>query len=119
MWDPREELSQVPMLTFNGSARSLSAIAQPMGTSGMRLILVVRLGRRKLFLAAALMAFVYMAVLTGTAGKPSLGPLSLTFMLVYAVSYAIGCLGLPFLYASETAPIHPQVPISAVSVPGQ
>jgi sugar porter (SP) family MFS transporter len=83
------------------------------------LLLVDRIGRRKLFLAAALGAFVSMAVLAGTAGKPALGPVSLTFMFVYAVSYAIGFLGLPFLYASEIAPMRLRVPISAISVTGQ
>ena len=83
------------------------------------LFLVDRVGRRKLFLVAASGMFVSMAVLAGTAGKPALGPISLTFMFLFAVSYATGYLGLPFLYASEIAPIRLRVPISAVSVTGQ
>ncbi|KPI35750.1 Sugar transporter STL1 [Cyphellophora attinorum] len=83
------------------------------------LFLVDRVGRRKLFLVAAFGVCVSMAVLAGTAGRSEYAPVALTFMFLYAVSYAIGFLGLPFLYASEIAPIRLRVPISAISVTGQ
>lgn len=83
------------------------------------LFLVDRVGRRKLFLVAAIGVFISMAVLAGTASKPELGPVALTFMFLYAVSYAIGFLGLPFLYAAEIAPIRLRVPITAIAVTGQ
>jgi MFS family permease len=83
------------------------------------LFLVDKVGRCKLFLVAAMGMFVSMAVLAGTTGKSSLDPVSLTFMFLYGVSYAIGFLGLPFLYASEIAPIRLRVPISAIPVTGQ
>jgi len=83
------------------------------------LFLVDRVGRRVLFLTSAGGMCVSMAVLAGTAGRPELASAALTFMFLFAVSYAIGFLGLPFLYGSEIAPIRLRVPISAISVTGQ
>jgi sugar porter (SP) family MFS transporter len=83
------------------------------------LFLVDRIGRRVLFMVGACGMCVSMAVLAGTGGHSSLAPVALTFMFIYACSYAIGYLGLPFLYASEIAPLRLRVPVSAISVTGQ
>jgi MFS family permease len=83
------------------------------------LFLVDRIGRRVLFMIGASGMCVSMAVLAGTGGHSNLAPVALTFMFIYACSYAIGFLGLPFLYASEIAPLRLRVPVSAISVTGQ
>lgn len=83
------------------------------------LFLVDRVGRRVLFMIGASGMCLSMAVLAGTGGHSSLAPVALTFMFLYACSYAIGYLGLPFLYASEIAPLRLRVPVSAISVTGQ
>ncbi|OQU98200.1 hypothetical protein CLAIMM_04020 [Cladophialophora immunda] len=83
------------------------------------LFLVDRVGRRVLFMIGASGMCISMAVLAGTGGHSNLAPVALTFMFIYACSYAIGYLGLPFLYASEIAPLRLRVPISAISVTGQ
>jgi sugar porter (SP) family MFS transporter len=83
------------------------------------LFLVDRIGRRILFMIGACGMCVSMAVLAGTGGHSDLAPVALTFMFIYACSYAIGYLGLPFLYASEIAPLRLRVPTAAISVTGQ
>jgi sugar porter (SP) family MFS transporter len=83
------------------------------------LFLVDRIGRRVLFMVGASGMSISMAVLAGTGGHSHLAPVALAFMFVYACSYAIGYLGLPFLYANEIAPLRHQAPISAISVTGQ
>jgi len=83
------------------------------------LFLVDRVGRRVLFMVGAAGMCISMAVLAGTGGHANLAPVALAFMFIYACSYAIGFLGLPFLYASEIAPLRLRVPVSAISVTGQ
>jgi MFS family permease len=83
------------------------------------LFLVDRIGRRVLFMIGATGMSISMAVLAGTGGHSHLAPVALAFMFIYACSYAIGYLGLPFLYANEIAPLRHRAPISAISVTGQ
>lgn len=83
------------------------------------LILVDRVGRRVLFIIGAAGMCISMAVLAGTSGNSNLAVASAVFMFIYAASYAIGYLGLPFLYASEISTIKMRVPITAVAVTGQ
>lgn len=83
------------------------------------LFLVDRVGRRPLFMIGATGMCIGMAVMAGTSGKKDLAAVSTTFIFLYAVSYAIGFLGLPFLYAGEIATTKMRAPIMAVAVTGQ
>lgn len=60
-----------------------------------------------------------MAVIAGTSDKKDLAAVSTTFIFLYALSYSIGFLGLPFLYAGEIATTKMCAPIMAVAVTGQ
>ncbi|KAH8806165.1 putative sugar transporter [Xylogone sp. PMI_703] len=83
------------------------------------MIMVDRIGRRVLFMIGAAGMCVSMAVLAGTSSHSNLAVVSTVFMFLYACSYAIGYLGLPFLYAGEISTIKMRVPITAVAVTGQ
>ena len=83
------------------------------------LFTVDRIGRRVLFMIGAAGMSISMAVLAGTSGNTDLAAVSAVFMFLYACSYSIGFLGLPFLYAGEIATIRMRVPITAVAVTGQ
>lgn len=80
------------------------------------LFTVDKIGRRKLFMLSLVGLSISMAVMAGTSGRARLAVVSVVFMFIFAFSYAIGLLGLPFLYASEIAGLRMRVPISAIAV---
>jgi hypothetical protein len=83
------------------------------------LIMVDRVGRRVLFMVSAAGMSISMAVFAGTGGRGDLAIVSTVFMFLYASFYALGYLGLPFLYAGEISTIKMRAPITAVAVTGQ
>lgn len=70
---------------------------------------VDRYGRRKLMLGSAAAMSVCFACLSGVASQPD-NPAALKagvfFLYLYYFVYVLGFLGIPFLYASEIAPVH-------------
>ncbi|KAJ5987752.1 hypothetical protein N7481_002962 [Penicillium waksmanii] len=109
-------------LGFTGTSRHLiSAGLVSTFTLGalLPLLLVDRFGRRALFLLGASGMCISMAVMASTSDKKHLAAVSTTFIFLYAASYSIGFLGLPFLYASEIATTKMRSPIMAVAVTGQ
>lgn len=80
------------------------------------LFIVDRIGRRVLFLISLCGMCLSMAVMAGTSGNPDRAVVSVVFMFIYASSYPIGFLGLPFLYAGEIAGLRMRVPITAIAV---
>ena len=84
-------------------------------------LLVDRLGRRKLLLFSATMMSVCMACLAGLASVPgnkAAANVGVFFVFLYYFVYVIGFLGIPFLYASEIAPVHLRAGICGLSTAG-
>lgn len=80
------------------------------------LFIVDRIGRKKLFIISLCGMCVSMAVMAGTSGNPDRAVATVVFMFVYACSYPMGFLGLPFLYAGEISGLQMRVPITAIAV---
>ena len=79
-------------------------------------------GRRKLMLFSSITSGTCLAVLAGAISVPITGSSSRTvdivasiFLFGYNFGYAIGWLGLPFLFCAEIAPLSHRVPITAIS----
>jgi len=83
------------------------------------LFTVDRIGRRRLFMLSLAGLCISMAVMAGTSGEKRLAVVSVVFMFIFAFSYPIGFLGLPFLYAGEIAGLRMRVPITATAVSAQ
>jgi sugar porter (SP) family MFS transporter len=70
---------------------------------------VDRFGRRRLMLVSATGMSICFACLSGVASQPN-NPAALKagvfFLYLYYFVYVLGFLGIPFLYASEIAPVH-------------
>lgn len=84
-------------------------------------LLVDRLGRRKLLLFSASMMSICMAFLAGLSSVPNNKAAlnaGVFFVFLYYFVYVIGFLGIPFLYASEIAPVHLRAGICGLSVAG-
>ena len=70
---------------------------------------VDRYGRRTLLITSSVAMAICQACLTGLASHPSNTAAlkaAILFIFLYNFSYSIGYLGIPFLYASEIAPMH-------------
>ncbi|KIY03450.1 uncharacterized protein Z520_00141 [Fonsecaea multimorphosa CBS 102226] len=79
---------------------------------------VDRFGRRKLMLFSSSSMAVCMACLTGLVSNPNdSGALkaAVFFLYLYYVVYTVGFLGIPFLYASEIAPVHLRAAVCGIS----
>lgn len=79
---------------------------------------VDRFGRRKLMLFSAMGMSICMACLTGLVSNPNnKGALkgAVFFLYLYFFVYASGFLGIPFLYASEIAPVHLRAGVCGIS----
>jgi sugar porter (SP) family MFS transporter len=87
-------------------------------TALIPLFTVDRVGRRKLLMLSAAGLSVSMAVVAGT-GYSRLADVAAVFIFVFGFFFPIGFLGLPFLYASEIAPLRMRVPITAIAVATQ
>ena len=60
-----------------------------------------------------------MAILAGTTAfpnNPSAARAAVAFLFLFNLIFPIGFLGIPFLYATEVAPLHLRAPISGISV---
>ena len=109
-------------LGFTGTSRRLigaGLVSTFTVAAFVPLFLVDRFGRRVLFMFSASGMCLSMAVMAGTSNKKHLAEVSTAFIFLYAVSFAIGFLGLPFLYASEISTTRMRAPIMAVAVTGQ
>jgi len=79
---------------------------------------VDRFGRRPLMLFSASAMAICMAVLTGLVSQPDNEAVTKTavlFLFLYYFVYVIGFLGVPFLYASEVAPVHIRAAVCGIS----
>lgn len=79
---------------------------------------VDRFGRRPLMLFSASSMAICMAVLTGLVSQPNneaATKAAVFFLFLYYFVYVIGFLGVPFLYASEVAPVHIRAAVCGVS----
>ena len=79
---------------------------------------VDRFGRRSLMLFSAGSMSICMACITGLTSNPtnkSAGNAAVFFLFLYYVVYTIGFLGIPFLYASEIAPVQLRAAVCGVS----
>lgn len=89
------------------------ALSSPVGV-----VTVDRVGRRKLLMICSTVLGICMAIVSGTLSKQkqrAFDIVVITCMYVYQVAFAIGWMGLPFLYCAEIAPLSHRVPITAVS----
>jgi MFS family permease len=79
---------------------------------------VDRYGRRKLLMLSATLTSICMACLTGTTSNPkNSSALKAGVFFVYFLQFCfcLGFLGIPFLYASEIAPVHMRAAVCGVS----
>lgn len=79
---------------------------------------VDRYGRRPLLLISAALTSISMACLTGLVSNPN-NTAALKagtfFVFFFETTYCLGFLGIPFLYASEIAPVHMRAAVCGVS----
>jgi MFS family permease len=78
-----------------------------------------RFGRRNLFMLSLCGLAISMAVIAGTSNNPDLAKVTVAFMFIFAASFPLGFLGLPFLYAAEISGLRMRMPISAIAVSAQ
>ena len=93
-------------------------LMQPIGAL-VALFTIERYGRRKLMMTGATGMMVVMAILTGTTSNPNNSQaliVAVVFLFLFNLIFPIGFLGIPYLYATEVAPLHLRAPISGVSV---
>lgn len=79
---------------------------------------VDRFGRRKLMMFSATMTSINMACLTGTTSNPdnaSALRAAVFFIFSFQFFFCIGFLGIPFVYASEIAPVHMRAAVAGVA----
>jgi MFS family permease len=79
---------------------------------------VDRFGRRPLLLISAALTSISMACLAGTTSNPnntSALKAGTFFVFFFETCYCLGFLGIPFLYASEIAPVHLRASVCGVS----
>ena len=79
---------------------------------------VDRFGRRKLMLFSATSMSICFACLTGTVSNPkdsSALKAAVFIAYLYYFVYVLGFLGIPFLYASEIAPVHLRAAVCGIS----
>jgi MFS family permease len=79
---------------------------------------VDRFGRRPLLLISAALTSISMGCLAGTVSNPnntSALKAGTFFVFFFETCYCIGFLGIPFLYASEIAPVHLRAAVCGIS----
>ena len=79
---------------------------------------VDRFGRRPLLLISATLTSISMACLAGTTSNPdntAALKAGTFFVFFFETCYCLGFLGIPFLYASEVAPVHLRAAVCGVS----
>ncbi|KNG80717.1 putative MFS sugar transporter [Aspergillus nomiae NRRL 13137] len=79
---------------------------------------VDRFGRRKLLLSSSIGLTICMACLTGVVSNPNNDAAlrsGVFFLYLFYFVASLGYLGLPFLYASELAPVHLRAPVCGIS----
>ena len=84
--------------------------------------LVERVGRRKLMLFGAAGQAASMAVLAGVNSQPenaSCQIAAIVFLFVFNTFFAIGWLGMTWLYPAEIVPLRIRAPANALSTSGQ
>lgn len=101
-------------------ARILAAASQVVIILGSILCsyTVDRFGRRKLMLFSAASMSICFAFLTGTVSNPNNHAAlksAVFFAYLYYFVYVLGFLGIPFLYASEIAPVHLRAAVCGIS----
>jgi len=112
---------QVDLRMSATDSRVLAAsmeIMQPIGAFAAYFT-IERYGRRKLMLWSAVGMMCCMAILAGTTSNPKNKHAlvaAIVFLFTFNVIFPIGFLGIPFLYATEVAPLHLRAAISGVSV---
>lgn len=93
-------------------------ICQPLG--GLLCFFTIdRFGRRRLMLSSATMMCICMIILAATTSQPNNtgAQVSATvFLFIFNFVFPLGFLGIPFLYATEVAPLHLRAAISGISV---
>jgi len=112
---------QVDLGLGSTTSRVLAAsmeICQPLG--GLLCFFTIdRFGRRKLMLSSASMMCICMIILAATTSQPNNtgAQVSATvFLFIFNFVFPLGFLGIPFLYATEVAPLHLRAAISGISV---
>lgn len=83
--------------------------------------LVERVGRRKLMLFGAVGMSGTMAILAGVNSRkePSFGIAGIVFLFVFNTFFAIGWLGMTWLYPAEVVPLRIRAPANALSTSGK
>ncbi|KAF2483998.1 MFS1 putative major facilitator superfamily transporter [Neohortaea acidophila] len=78
---------------------------------------VDRFGRRLLMLVSAAGMSICLAIVTGLTsnGSPAASKAAVVFLYLYYIVYTLGFIGIPFLYASEIAPVQLRAPICGLS----
>ncbi|KAI6848376.1 general substrate transporter [Hortaea werneckii] len=83
------------------------------------IFLVDRFGRRKLLLVGACFMVIANAGITGTeshvAGNPTIAGISILFYFIALAAFPIGLFLVPFMYASEIAPLRIRAQVTAMS----
>ncbi|KAK9446376.1 general substrate transporter [Limtongia smithiae] len=91
--------------------------------SWVALLVIERIGRRKLMLFGAVGQSITMAILTGTAyaadrGNSKAGIAAAAFLFVFNSFFAIGWLGMTWLYPAEIVSLHVRAPANGLSTAG-
>jgi sugar porter (SP) family MFS transporter len=87
-------------------------------TSFIAFFLVDKVGRRKLMLTTAIGQGIVMVCLAATVSQAHIRGAAIAasfFIFMFSFFFPIGFLGVPFLYATEVAPLAYRVPINAIS----
>lgn len=103
------ELSRL-LAALNGTEYFIAAI--------IPIFIIEKVGRRKLMIFGAAGMSMSMAVLTGTttdADNRQLGVAAAVFLFVFNTFFAIGWLGMTWLYPSEVTPLRIRAPANALS----
>jgi sugar porter (SP) family MFS transporter len=89
------------------------AVSAPIGV-----LTIDRVGRRKLMMVTCATMGCSLAVVAGALSRQKVKAtdvVAVTFIYLFNFFYAIGWMGLPFLYCTEIAPLSHRVPITAIS----
>ena len=102
-------------------SRILSAAMELMQVVGgfIAFFTIERFGRGRLMLSSAAGMCMCMSILAGTTSNPNNTNaliVAVVFLFLFNMCFPIGFLGIPFLYATEVAPLHLRAAISGVAV---